>query len=315
MKDTHSDFVILAPLGSIDAGAEFTLKVRAGSGCHAELESALVAIRDSRGGELARSHLAPTQDGAFETGEITLRAPPAPGEHAYRALVFVGEREGAVKEIGALDFVIRVQAHRTQLSVWDVPSAILAGDPFKMKIGVKCSCGCNLGGQRVRIFDPSDREVRLARLGCAPWPHTEALYFSEVTITPPAEPGVYAIQIVTTEWDTPLPHARGATDMSVNCVSAPHCSVTIRLLGLEDQAPVPGATVVAHPFRTTTDAGGIAKVDVPVGKYNVLISAPRYLPTSSQIEVASNMAVTVELDSDETWKIEDEQFGSTVHAG
>ena len=37
--------------------------------------------------------------------------------------------------------------------VWDAPSAVVAGERFRTKVGIKCSSNCHLTNKDFRIYD------------------------------------------------------------------------------------------------------------------------------------------------------------------
>src|ERR1044071_3256277 len=79
--------------------------------------------------------------------------------------------------------------HATNVAAWDIPSAIAAGDRFRMKVGIKCEQGCDLANG---AFEIRDHEGALAATGTLPgeiWPGTTGLYVSEVELVAPAAEG------------------------------------------------------------------------------------------------------------------------------
>jgi hypothetical protein len=300
---------VTVPDEAIDASAAFTVSIRVDAAGLGDPGSARVVVLDARGVEVSRAGLSRLDETAFETGDIALRAPAEPGEHAWRAVVLAANAKRDAREIAAAAFRLSVQAHSARLNVWDVATAIPAGEPFSFKVGLACSAGCNLGGQRLRMLDHRGREAGIVTLGNEPWPGTDALHVAEATATAPAEVGRHVWQIVTTDWGTALPHAGGHVELSVNAVPAPDCTLTITVIEYEKQKPIAGATVVAHPFRAKTNAAGIATMRLHKGRYDVLISAPRYAPFAIPIEAEADVAAAAELEPDVTWKSDDEQFG------
>jgi hypothetical protein len=306
MKVDRPHCTVSAPDEAVDAGAAFALQVRvepaAGDGAH-------VSIRDAAGKECARAALVQAEGNACETGDIAVAAPAGTGEHVFRAVVLAPGDKRALHEAAVAEFRVAVKAHAAYLNVWDVPSAIPAGGRFAFKVGLACSAGCNLGGQRLRVLDHAGRELCALNTGAECWPDTAALYVAEIDTVAPADAGRHSWQVVATDWATELPHASATLDLSINAVPAPECTLTITVVDYEKRTPIGGATVVLHPFRATTGADGIAKLAVPKGQYDVRVSARRYEPASTTIEASDDIAATLELDADETWKSEDEQFG------
>lgn len=306
MKADRHTCTVSAPDEPVDAGAVFDVRVRVEP---AAVDGSHASIRDAGGKELARAAIAYAEGNASESGEIALVAPASAGEHVLRAVVISPGEKRTPHEVAAAEFCVAVKVHAVYLNVWDVPSANPAGEKVGFKVGLACSAGCNLGGQRLRILDHAGQEACAVSTGAEPWPGTDALYVAQADAVAPTEAGRHTWRVMTGAWATELPHASAALDVSINVVRAPECTMTITVVDYEKRTPIHGATIVAHPFRATTGADGMAKLAVPKGKFDVRISARRYEPASTTIEASGDIAVTLELDADETWKSEDGQFG------
>jgi hypothetical protein len=309
MKDHRLKCTVEGPADDVDAGAVFTLRVRLEAPDGDAPARASASIRDRNGAELAQAAFTRIEGGAFETADIALTAPATLGPEVYRAVVLAPDKQRSLQEIASADARIVVKAHAVYLNAWDVPTAIPADERFKLKIGLKCSAGCNLAGQRLRILDTDGSEADIVATGPTPWPGTEALYVAEAEIAAPAGVGRHAWRIETAAWNTTLPHGAGTLPLSLNAVPTPDCTVTIVAVDSEKGAPIRGATVVIHPYRAKTDADGKASIRLSRGQYDALVSAPRCIPVTTTIEVAGDLQTTAELDADETWGSEDAQFG------
>jgi hypothetical protein len=192
-----------------------------------------------------------------------------------------------------------VEPHAAQLTAWDVPSAVVAGERFKFAVGARCSAGCDLGGRELSLFDQKGQVVGTVKLGHDVWPGTEALYFAEVEAGAPTETGSHQWEAKIAGWDAELPHAAGSIPLIVRAVTAPDCEVTIKAVDRENQTPIKGARVVMHPYRAVTDDNGVARVRVARGQYDILVSGSRYLPACASVEVTADMATSAELDADQ----------------
>ena len=199
--------------------------------------------------------------------------------------------------------------HAVQLTVWDVPSATVAGGRFRVSVGVRCSAGCDLGARELSLYDQEGSQVGTGKLGREVWPGTEALYFAKVEARAPLEAGSHHWEAKIAGWDAELPHTAGSTPMMVRVVSAPECEVTVRAVDREKQSPVKGARVVLHPYRAVTDDSGTAKVRVTRGQYDILVSGSGYLPVSTSVEVTADLVTKAELDADQPWGSPDEVPG------
>jgi hypothetical protein len=131
---------------------------------------------------------------------------------------------------GVVDAGEETKPHTTNVVVWDIPSAIVAGERFRIKVGIKCSHECDLANSPFGIYDnglhgsgigdqgseegsgtgdqgsndhglegsgigdPGSREGRLVATGTLPgdrWPGTTGLYVAEVELEAPAAEGLY----------------------------------------------------------------------------------------------------------------------------
>ena len=104
-----------------------------------------VSIRNHEGTELALAELKPSDGDAYELDDIVLAAPGIVGEYLYRAVIVATDKEEALQERASAEVRVVVKAHTVELNVWDVPSAIVAGERFKFTIGVKMLGRVHLG--------------------------------------------------------------------------------------------------------------------------------------------------------------------------
>ena len=81
-------------------------------------------------------------------------------------------------------------------------------------------------------------------------------------------------------------------------VSAPECLLAVTAVDAESGAPVEGARVVAHPYRTVTDARGMAELRVPAGEYRLFVSGKGCIPFRFDGEVKGDTRIRAELEQD-----------------
>jgi hypothetical protein len=297
----HRAATVAASPDAVDAGAEFTLTVRVVSRDDTDLSDDPVVIRDAGGRKVAAGRLTeidePDSDAYVYVAEIRVAAPLAAGEHDWRAVLPAAEGDGVrYAEVAApVSFV--VVAHAAEINVWGLPSAISAGERFPLKVGVKCSCGCNLAGRPVEVLAEDGADVGAARLGDAVWPGTSALYFAELEVPAPEAPGYYEWSVTTPAFDVAgKPHAAGRVRFGVRAVAAPDAEVTIEAVDREKQAPIKGIHVLLHPYRALTDERGIARVKVARGRYRLVISGFRYIPYETTIDADGAVTERAELE-------------------
>ena len=166
-----------------DAGADITLTIQVTCPRANGLRGPRVSIQDHEGAELAQAELTETDDDegvGYVSDDIVLAAPRTAGEHIYRAVVLAADKDGALHEQAATDVRFVVTPHATELNVWEIPSAIVAGRRFKFMVGVSCSAGCCLAARDWSILDQDGAQRGTATLGNDVWPETDALYVAEI---------------------------------------------------------------------------------------------------------------------------------------
>ena len=300
MTDKHVCTVEVSP-DEVDAGADITLKVRVKSPRTDDMRGPQVSIRNHDGMELALAELELSDGEAYESDDIVLAAPGVVGEYFYRAIVVASDKNGTLHEQAAAEVRFAVRRHKTELNVWDVSPAIVAGERFKFTAGVRCSAGCNLAGRRLMIVDGNGLQVGAAHLGHDVVPRTDALYYAEVEAEAPATAGGHPWEIKMAAWDSELPHEAGSVTMAVRVVGPPDCEVTVEAVDRENQRPIKNASVVMHPYRAVTDEKGVARIKVTKGRYDILVSGARYIPVSIPAEVTADMATRAELAEEPLW--------------
>jgi hypothetical protein len=313
MSDAQCTCTVEVAPDEADAGADITLNVVVRFAGESGPRNPRVSIRDQKGAELAQAELIEveddTDDSRYESGDIVISAPHSAGAYVYRAVILAPDKDGALQELASSEIRVAVKAHETALNAWDTPSAIVAGSRFKFMVGVRCSAGCCLAGQGLGVFDSEGRQVGAATLGNEIWPETEALYVAEVETEAPPAAGAHQWEVRTAVWDCALPHEAGGAAVSLRVVAAPDCEVTIETFDREKQTPIKGACVVMYPYRAMTDENGVARVKVTKGRYDIFVSASKYVSISTSAEVVADMITRAELEGDRPWVTAEEDPG------
>jgi hypothetical protein len=292
-----------------DAGTDITLKVDVAYSGKGGLRAPRVSIRDPEGAELAQAELTKTDGEAYTSNDIVVSAPRSAGECVYRAVVLTPDKDGGLQELASSEVRFVVKAHEAALNVWDTPSAVVAGSRFKFMVGVRCSAGCCLAGQRLGVFDQQGTQVGVAKLGSEIWPETDALYVAEIEGEAPPAAGGHQWEVRTAAWDCELPHEAGTVAVSLRVVAPPDCEVTVEAVDKEQQTPIKGARVVMHPYRALTDENGVARVKVAKGHYDIFVSASKYVSIATSAEVTTDMITRAELEVDPPWVSPEEDLG------
>lgn len=294
---THGQCACAVEVSSceVDAGAELTVTVRASCPHGCDLRGQSVSIRNPDGAELAQAELTDLDGNAFVTGASALAAPLEVGEHTYRMVLPTQEKDGVSHEETTTAFSFVVVAHAASVNVWGLRSAIAAGERFRISVGIKCSTGCKLAGRPLSVFDHEGAPVGAASLLDDVWPGTGALYFAEVELQAPRTPGDYQWQVKTPGSDASASHAAGECTFAIKVVNPPDHEVTIEAFDGETQAPIKGAHVLLHPYRTFTDEEGVAKIKVAKGRYQLFVSGFNYIAYENIIDVRSDVTARAEL--------------------
>lgn len=289
-------------------GSEVTATLRAScpEGCDLRGLPLTIAAPD---GTAATYDLAQFADGMNETAPVALRIPGCVGTHSW-AVSRPAHEDGAVRHPEAtLSIAIAARPHPVSLAVWSIPQPLVAGERFALKVGVKSSGGCDLGGQAVEVCDPAGAVAARGVLGASPWPDTAALYWTEVPMTAPREPGLSSWSARFTGCATGLPHESAASTFSLSTVAAPEHSLTVTVIEKGTAAPVEDALVRLGDFRAATGPSGKAEVKLPKGCYNLVVWKAGYDAPPIAVEVQADAAVEVELltvpeeDPDAAWRM------------
>ena len=192
----------------------------------------------------------------------------------------------------ATEITPAITPHITNVVAWDIPSAIGAGERFRITVGIKCSGDCNLAHSDVGVFDQAGVRVGGGTISGEPWPGTTGLYAAEVGLEAPKTVGLHTWNATTPS--TP-PHTEGSITFGVRVVSSPDHVVTVEAIDHASQTPLSGAHVVLHPYRAVTDERGVATLRVAKGAYRLFVSQTKYVTFGMPIDVTADITARAEL--------------------
>ena len=200
----------------------------------------------------------------------------------------------------SVPFSFIVKPHATSIAVWDVPCPIVFNTKFKLKVGVRCSAECKLAGRKIEIYDKEGGKVATEKLGGVPWPATSALYWAEVELKAPSIEGCYRWTAKFPKPDLELPHEGTFCTFGFATALPPEHMVTVEVIDKNTKTMIKNARVFlcsygGYPYRNLTDDGGVAKVSVPKGEYNICVLKDEYETFETTAEVASDVAIKAEL--------------------
>lgn len=291
---TSTDLLVKVEPEIVAAGAEIVLHCALRATHATDLLGRKVQIVDGANKRIGALALTNLNGSTLTTQPLTLHAPADLGHHHWRA-VFDDPNSG---EQTSCTFAIEVIAHKTSLLIWGAPSAIATGAAFTVTVGLKCSGGCAMAGRRIEIFDEAGASIASQSMGTETRPRTSGLYQTEIALRAPdlIARQVWEARIVGD--DNHFPHEPAATRFGLNFVAAPEHRVTLEVTDASTKMPIRGASVVMHPFRATTDANGIATLDVCKGDYTIWVSAAGHDPVCKYVDVAAGYTSKAELSAE-----------------
>ena len=263
----------------VDAGSEMTLVAELLPATASDLRGQKLVIKDHAGAAVGSMEL------TGEVVEFVVKAPATPGAYTWSAVY--------AQTSTPISFMVK--SHTTSVVVWDIPSAIAAGETFRAKIGIKCSSECPFANRTFAIHDHEGKQVSTGTLSEERWPGT-SLYSAEVELGAPADVGLYTWNINCPQSDAGLPHDTGSTSFGIRVVRKPEYVVTVEAIDKETQTPLSGARIVMHPYRAVTDERGVAKLMVAKGEYKLFVSQTRYVTLGLPVEVTNDMTARAELE-------------------
>jgi hypothetical protein len=280
----------------VDAGAEITLQGDVSCSPACDLRGHTVLIKDHSGADACRIELSEFDGVSNRSREFVVRAPSTPGQYTWLAVSPAVVKQSVSYAQASRAISITVKPHTMHVVAWDTPSAVVVGERFKMKVGIKCSSECNLAKRSFGIYDHDGKQIASSTLTGDRWPGTAGLYAAEVELEAPPCEGLYTWTIRAAGSDTELAHAAGGTSFGVRVVNHPDYVVTVEAVDKESQTPLCGARVVMHPYNAVTDERGVAEVRVAKGGYRLFVTQTNYLTFGQPVEVTADMKTRVELE-------------------
>jgi len=269
----------------VDAGAEMTLHGELSCTPARDLRGHRFLIKNETGTEMGTIEITDFDGEINETREFIVKAPVSPGQYTWLA----------VCAEASVPVPFTVKPHTTSLVVWDIPSAVPAGERFNIKVGIKCSSDCDLGNRNFGIYNHEGAQVATITLSGDRWPGT-GLHFADIELEAPIAEDLYTWSVRCAGLSAGIPHDEGSASFGIRVVGHPECLVTVETIDRETQMPLSGAHVVMHPFRAVADERGVAQVRVAKGQYQLFVSQTNYLTLALPVEVTANMTARAELD-------------------
>jgi hypothetical protein len=238
---------------------------------------------------------------------IALKAPLQAGEQVWRLSCATHEVGGCHHDASLSRVPVRIKPHETSLAVWAIPSPVVTGQPFAIKVGAKSAAASDLTGMPISVRDEAGAVLASDFLGEKPWPGTTALYWSELVLTAPAEAGMFSWSVEFAAAGLALPHHGASSRFCIAIVHPPEHKLTVKVIERENATPIENAQVRLGAYRAATATSGIAELILPKGSYDVNVWKPGYEAPNTTIAIDGDVAVEILLaavpedDPDAAW--------------
>lgn len=292
----HVDIALEVSPDIVDAGSEMTLHARVSCSPSGDLAGHRLLVKDQAGADIGALVLADFDDDENAVGALALKAPARTGDHVWSVLSPAVVKDGVSYAEASKTISFAVKPHTTRVLAWDIPSTVVAGNRFTIRIGIKCSSECSFADKAFAIHDQDGAKIAAGTLSGGIWPGTTALYFATVELTAPSSANLYRWSVKSAGENLERPHAEGAAEFSLRVVDRPECLVTVEALDRLSREPVAGAQVVLHPYKAVTDERGFAEIRVAKGAYDLFVAKRKYLTLGLPVEVTADMTARAELD-------------------
>jgi hypothetical protein len=188
---------------------------------------------------------------------------------------------------------VRIRPLETSLAVWAIPSPVVTGRPFAIKVGAKSAAGCNLTGARIAVCDAGGMVLARGVLGDTPWPGTSGLYWTELNLIAPGAAGMFSWSVEFAAADLALAHQGSSSRFSIAIVEPPEHRLTVKVVEQDAASPVANAQVRLGAYRAATGGSGLAELLVPKGSYDLDVWKPGYEAPKTALTIDADLAVEV----------------------
>jgi hypothetical protein len=284
--------VVSAAPAEVPVGRDVSVTVGVACSSRCDLRGQRVSILGPDGVVVLRD-LVTFVDGVNETSDVTLTVPDDVGEYTWHFGLPQVELSGCSHQHDGVPISLRAVPHGASLAVWDVPPVVAIGHAFDVKVGVRCSVGCQLANSAVDIVDANGAQAGEGRLSSAPLAGTAFLHWTTVRLRAPEEEGVHFWTAGLADARSGLAHEAIRAGFSARVSRPAEHTVTIAVTAGDSTLPLGDAEVRVGPYQAVTDERGIATIAVPSGTYGIGIRREGYAASPLTLDVRENFAVAV----------------------
>ncbi len=293
--DETSTSLVQADLGELYAGTDMALQVKVSCSSACDLRGKIVRIIAQDAAVLKEVELTASDATTNQTDEFLVKSPIEPGEYTWTAVFPAQEGEDVLHGESSTPFSFIVKPHAMSMAVWDVASPLVTDTDFKLKVGVKCSVGCNLAGEEIEICDHEGTKVATGTLGGVLYSDTVDLYWTEVEFAAPASKGTYMWEVKLPKRGLELPHEGASFTFGFSAAKQPEHAVTIEVVNQDTKAPVANAHIMLRPYSGHTDDKGVAKLEAADGEYKLYVTKGGYETLEMTVNVAGDATIQAKL--------------------
>ena len=178
--------------------------------------------------------------------------------------------------------------HKASIAVWELVSPLVIGRTTKIKVGAKCSAGCQLTDHEISIHDAAGQVIARAGFGATAWPGTSGLYWVDIEFRAPTEAGTHTFWVE-------CEHGEAYSEFSFITVEPPDHSLTIQIHDKATQEPIPEVEIRLGVYRSISNERGLARIDAPKGSYTLTAWKLGYELFSTELNITSTVAIEVEI--------------------
>jgi hypothetical protein len=295
LKRTHEITLDVCPAAfDVDAGIEITLAVKASCSSDCNLEGRTIKLV-SEAGTAEEAHPLKFDGKTNETPEFRIKTPTSVGTFNWRVVFLPDEQNSLGHGETSASFVLKTKAHTTSLAVWDVSSPVIVNHSVTMKIGARCSAGCELSGCEIGVHDETGTRVAGKKLGDTPWEGTAALYWAEASAAAPAGDGSFLWTVRLTQTTLAIPHEEASFRFSFISVRPPEHRVIVSIVEKDTGNPISDVQVRLGPHKAVTDTAGLAQLEVATGVYELNLWNAGFEVHSRSLDVTADTRIQVEM--------------------
>ena len=295
---THSTNIELAEPAppELAVGSELVLQVKVSCPAGCDLSGMPLTVTGPDG-EVRTIKPRPGDDpvaGEAALRDIRLTAPQQVGEQLWSVRFPAHASESVLHEECMLPVCVRTKPHATSLAVWEIPSPVVMGERFSIKVGAKSSSGCELKGKEILVSDQSGTVLGRGSLQETPWPGTSALYWTEVEVPAPDQEGMFWCSVNFAAADIETPHEQSSSKFSMAIVRPPEHRLTIEVLEKDSKAPIEDAQIRLGAYGAATDPSGRAQLALPTGTYDLTVWKVGYEAPGQIVDIHDDVSLQVE---------------------